>query len=236
MRTIMMLPLLVGLAVALPVLAEPLNYNQVSLRAEVQQKVNNDTLTVTLFAEDQDSDPAKLANRITTRLNQGLETARSNNAIRVSSGNRHTQPVYDEKRKNIIAWRERGEIRLEGTDFAAISSTMGELLGNLSLGGMHFSLSAASRSATENELMERAIEAFQQRADIATRSLGGNGYRIVNLNLNTQFMTPRPYMQSGRMMAMAADAEMATPAVEGGEADVTVSADGVIEVQLPQAR
>ena len=45
-------------------------------------------------------------------------------------------------------------------------------------------------------------------------------------------MTPRPYMQSGRMMAMAADMEMATPAVEGGEADVQVSADGVIEVQM----
>lgn len=236
MRTMMMLPLLAGLSVALPALAEPLNYNQVSLRAEVQQAVSNDTLTVTLFVEDQDTDPAKLANRITTRLNQGLETARGNSSIRVSSGNRHTQPVYDEKRKNISAWRERGEIRLEGTDFAAISSTMGELLGNLSLGDMQFSLSADSRSATENELIQRAIEAFRQRADIATRSLGGSGYRIVNLNLNTQFMTPRPYMQSGRMMAMAADVEAAAPAVEGGEADVSVSADGVIEVELPEGR
>lgn len=237
MRTTMtMLPLLAGLTIALPALADPLNYNQVSLRAEVQQSVSNDTLTVTLFAEDQDRDPAELANRITTRINQGLETARRNSNIRVSSGNRHTQPVYDEKRKNIIAWRERGEIRLEGSDFAAISATMGELLGNLGLAGMQFSLSPDSRSTTENELIQRAIEAFQQRADIATRSLGGNGYRIVNLNLNTQFMTPRPYMQSSRMMAMAADAEMAAPAVEGGEADVSVSADGVIEVQLPQGR
>ena len=233
MRPLLMLSLLAGLTCAGPVLADSLNYNQVSLRAEVQQSVNNDTLTVTLFTEDQDNDPAKLANRITTRLNQGLETARKNSKIRVSSGNRYSQPVYDEKRKNILAWRERGEIRLEGTDFAAISSTMGELLGELNLGGMQFSLSPASRSATEDELLKRAIEAFRQRADIATQGLGGNGYRIVQLNLNTQFMTPRPYMQSGRMLAMAADAEMTAPAVEGGEADVTVSADGTIEVQIP---
>lgn len=233
MRPYLMLPVLACLAYATPSLADTLNYNQVSLRAEVQQSVNNDTLTVTLFAEDQDSDPAKLANRITTRLNQGLETARKNSNIRVSSGNRYSQPVYDEKHKNILAWRERGEIRLEGTDFAAISSTMGDLLGDLSLGGMQFSLSPDSRSATEDELIKRAIEAFRQRADIATQGLGGSGYRIVQLNLNTQFMTPRPYMQSGRMMAMAADAEMAAPSVEGGEADVSVSADGTIEVQLP---
>lgn len=233
MRSFLMLPLLAGLTFAGQTLGEPLNYNQVSLRAEVQQSVNNDTLTVTLFAEDQHDDPAELANRITSRLNQGLETARKNSNIRVSSGNRYSQPVYDEKRKNILAWRERGEIRLEGTDFAAISSTMGDLLGELSLGSMQFSLSPNSRSATEDDLIKRAIEAFRQRADIATQGLGGSGYRIVQLNLNTQFMTPRPYMQSGRMMAMAANAEMAAPAVEGGEADVTVNADGVIEVQMP---
>lgn len=233
MRPLLTLPLLAGLAFAGPTVAEPLNYNQVSLRAQVQQSVNNDTLTVTLFTEDQDKDPAKLANRITTRLNQGLETARKNANIRVSSGSRSSQPVYDEKRKNIIAWRERGEIRLEGTHFAEISTTMGHLLGDLSLGGMQFSLSPDSRSNTENELIKLAIEAFRERADIATQSLGGNDYRIVQLNLNTQFMTPRPYMQSNRMMAMAADAEMAAPAVEGGEADVSVSADGIIEVQIP---
>lgn len=233
MRSFLMLPLLAGLTFAGHALADPLNYNQVSLRAEVQQSVNNDTLTVTLFVEDQDSDPAKLANRITTRLNQGLEAARKNSSIRVSSGNRYSQPVYDEKRKNVIAWRERGEISLSGSDFAAISGTMAQLLGNLSLGGMQFSLSPATRSTTEDELIKRAIEAFRQRADIATQGLGGNTYRIVHLNINTQFMTPRPYMQSGRMMAMAADAEMAAPAVEGGEADVQVSADGTIEVQMP---
>lgn len=233
MRSFMLLPLLAGLTFAGHSLADPLNYNQVSLRAEVQQSVNNDTLTVTLFTEEQDADPAKLANRITARLNQGLETARKNSNIRVSSGNRYSQPVYDEKRKNVLAWRERGEITLEGTDFAAISSTMSSLLGDLSLGGMQFGLSPATRGTTEDELIKQAIEAFRQRADIATQGLGGNSYRIVQLNLNTQFMTPRPYMQSGRMMAMPAVAEMAAPAVEGGQADVTVSADGTIEVQMP---
>ncbi|PRB84315.1 SIMPL domain-containing protein [Pseudomonas sp. MYb185] len=233
MRSFLILPLVASLAFAGQALAEPLNYNQVSLRAEVQQAVNNDTLTVTLFTEEQDTDPAKLANRITATLNKGLETARQNSSVKVSSGNRYSQPVYDEKRQNIVAWRERGEIRLEGTDFAQVSSVTGELLGALSLESMQFSLSPSSRSQTEDGLIKQAIEAFRSRADIATQGLGGNGYRIVQLNLNTQFMQPRPYLRSNKVMAMAADMEMATPAVEGGEADVTVSADGVIEVQVP---
>src|SRR5690606_32553093 len=117
-------------------------------------------------------------------------------------------------------------------DFASLSGTMDELLGDLALGHMQFSLSAASRSASEDELIKRPIAAFRQRADIATESRDGRAERIVPRNLHTHFLTPRPYTPTGRMMAMAADMEMATPAVEGGEADVQVSADGVIEVQM----
>ncbi len=232
MRPLYWLPLFAGLAFSAPVLSDSLNYNQISLRAEVQQSVNNDTLTVTLFTEEQDTDPAKLAKRVTATLNQGLQTARSNQQIRVSSGNRSSQPVYDEKREKIIAWRERGEIRLESTDFAQVSALTGDLLGKLSLGSMDFSLSSASRATTEDELIQQAIQAFKKRAKIATQTLGGSDYKIVQLNLNTQYMQPRPYLRSGKMMAMAADSAGA-PVVEGGEADVSVNADGIIEVVMP---
>lgn len=231
MRSLYLLPLLAGLSLGTPALAESLNYNQISLRAEVQQAVNNDTLTVTLFTEEQDTDPAKLAERITKKLNKGLETARANQQIKVASGNRYSQPVYNEKREKIIAWRERGEIRIEGTDFAQVSAVTGELLGDLNLDSMQFSLSSASRSKTEDELIGQAIEAFKKRAKIATQGIGGNDYKIVQLNLNTQYMQPRAYLRANKM-AMAADSAGA-PAVEGGEADVSVNADGVIEVVMP---
>lgn len=210
--------------------AEPLRYNQVSLHAQVEQSVNHDTMRVTLFTEAQDKDPAKLAEQITRKLNDALKIARAQDKVEVSSGNRSSQPVYDEKRENIIGWRERGEIVIEGGDFAAISSLTGELLGDLSLADMQFSLSADSRNSTEDTLVADAIEAFKERANIATRSLGGAGYKIVNLNLNTQFMQPMRY-RGQQKMALAADMEMSSPAVEGGQSDVTVSADGTIEVQ-----
>tara|TARA_R110000868_G_scaffold176548_4_gene414311 strand:+ start:1969 stop:2643 length:675 start_codon:yes stop_codon:yes gene_type:complete len=210
--------------------AEPMRYNQVSLHAQVEQSVNHDTMRVTLFTEAQDKDPARLAEQITRTLNDGLKAARAQDKVEVSSGNRSSQPVYDEKRENIIGWRERGEIIIEGSDFAAISTLTGELLGDLSLADMQFSLSAESRSSTEDTLVADAIEAFKSRANIVTRSLGGAGYKIVNLNLNTQFMQPMRY-RGQQKMAMAADMEMSSPEVEGGQSDVTVSADGTIEVQ-----
>lgn len=206
-------------------------YNQVSLRAEVQQAVSHDTLTVRMYAEAQGEDAGELARRITQRLNDSLQRARQTPDVQVSSGPRSSEPVYDEKREKIIGWRERGEIVLESTDFAALSTLTGELMSELSLADMQFSLSPAARRDTENKLMREAIAAFQARAEIATESLGGSGYRLVNLNLDTQFMQPMAYR--GARMASMADKESATPSVEGGQADVTLNANGTIEVTMP---
>ncbi len=234
MRLVFIAPVCVGLGLALTatsLLAQEPRYNQVSLRAEVQKAVSHDTLQVRLYAEDQDKDAGKLAGRITARLNKALDVARQTEGVSVSSGNRSSQPVYDEKGEKIVAWRERGDILLESTDFASLSTLTGQLLGELNLDDMQFSLSPENRRSTEDELIREAIEAFKARADIATRSLGGSDYKIVNLNLNSQFMQPPIYR--GAKVAMMADAESASPSVEGGQADVTVSADGIIEVNLP---
>lgn len=234
MRLPFIAPVCVGLGLALTatsLLAQEPRYNQVSLRAEVQKAVSHDTLQVRLYAEDQDKDAGKLAGRITARLNKALDVARQTEGVSVSSGNRSSQPVYDEKGEKIVAWRERGDILLESTDFASLSTLTGQLLGELNLDDMQFSLSPENRRSTEEELIREAIEAFKARADIATRSLGGSDYKIVNLNLNSQFMQPPIYR--GAKVAMMADAESASPSVEGGQADVTVSADGIIEVNLP---
>lgn len=212
-------------------IAEQPRYNQIALRAEVQQAVSHDILQVRLYAEDQHKDAAVLAKRITEQLNSGLETARENSDIKVSSGNRSSHPVYDEKRERIVAWRERGEIILESSDFAALSTLTGRLLNDLKLGSMQFSLSPVGRQQTEDQLIAEAITAFKARADIATSSLGGTGYKIVHLNLNSQFMPPP--MFRGAKVAMMAESDSIAPSVEGGQADVTVSADGVIEVDMP---
>ena len=68
---------------------------------------------------------------------------------------------------------------------------------------------------------------------MATDALGGKGYKIVNLNLNTNGY-PQPYMRSEMMMKAAAPAmdSAPTPEVEAGTSEVSMSADGVIEVQM----
>ena len=61
-RSAALLALTVGSVASLPALAaDELHYNQISLRAEVSTEVARDQMIVTLYTEEQNTDPAKLA-------------------------------------------------------------------------------------------------------------------------------------------------------------------------------
>ena len=215
------------------VLADEARYNQVALRAEVSQEVAHDQMQVNLYSEAQHKDPAKLAAEITQTLNQALTQARASQGVTVSLGSRNSYPVYDNDSRKIIAWRERAELRLESADFAALSQLTGQLLQQLKMGGMSFSIASATQKKTEDALLQDAINAFKARAQLATSALGGKDYKLVSLSLNGGgFQAPMP-MRMNAMKGMAMAEAAPTPEIEGGSSQVNVTADGVIEVQLP---
>lgn len=216
------------------VMAEDVHYNQVSVRAEVNQEVQRDLMTVTVYTESQNTDPAKLAAEVTDTLNKALGQARQVKEVTIRQGSRNSYPIYDDKGQKITGWRERAELRLESPNFAALSKLTGELLGSdMKMGGMDFSISNPARKASEDTLLKNAVTAFKARAQLVTEALGGSGYKVVNLNLNTSGY-PQPYMRAPVMMMKAARADAApTPDVEAGTSQVSVTADGTIEVAIP---
>ncbi|MBD0702225.1 SIMPL domain-containing protein [Pseudomonas sp. PSB1] len=228
-----LLALSLGTVASLPALAaDELHYNQISLRAEASQEVARDLMIVTLYTEEQNTDPAKLAAAVTTTLNKAIGQAKQVKDITLRQGSRNSYPVYDNKGQKITGWRERAELRLESADFAALSKLTGELLTDLKMGGMDFTISTATRQTSEDALLKDAVNAFKARAQLATEALGGKGYKIVNLNLNSNGY-PQPYMRPQMMMKAAPmDAESVTPEVEAGTSKVNMTADGVVEVLM----
>jgi predicted secreted protein len=213
--------------------AEEARYNQIALRAEVNQEIAHDLMHVTLYSEAQDSDPAALAAQISNTLNAGIAQARKAKGVSVAMGSRHSYPVYDDKGQQITAWRERAELRLESADFSALSTLTGEMLQTMKMGGMNFSIANATRKTHEDTLLKEAVAAFKARAQLATDALGGSGYKLVNLSLNSGgFQPPMPMRMSAMKGAERMDATV-TPDIEAGTSQVTINADGVIEVQMP---
>ena len=232
-RTAAVLTLTLGAFASLPALAEGINYNQVSLRAEASQEVPRDLMIVTLYTEAQNSDSAKLAAEITTTMNNALNQAKQIKEVTLRQGSRNSFPIYDNKTQKITGWRERAELRLESTDFAALSKLTGELMQTLKMGNMQFTVANATRKTSEDALLKDAVNAFKARAQLTTDALGGKGYKIVSLNLNSNGY-PQPYMRAAMMMKAAAPAmdSAPTPEIEAGTSEVSMSADGVIEVQM----
>jgi len=211
--------------------ADEARYNQVSLRAEVSREIPRDRMQVMLYTESQGQDPAALANETTKTLNAALEQARKVSGVSVSLGSRNTYPIYEDQGRAINGWRERGELRLESADFAALSKLTGELLGTLKMGNLQFTIADGTRKQQEDALFKDAVAAFKARAQLATEALGGTGYRIVNLDLGTSG-APQP-LPMLRMSAMKAASDAVTPDVAPGTTTVEVTAGGTIEVLMP---
>ncbi len=212
--------------------ADTLHYNQISLRAEVSQEVAHDLMQVTLYSEAQDNDPAKLAAGISESLNQAIARARQSKGVQVSLGSRHSYPVYSDNGQRISAWRERAELRLESAKFAELSELTGELLKQLKMGGMSFSIADSTRQDSEDALIKNAVEAFKARAQLTSEALGGSGYKLVSLNFTSGFQPPMP-VRMAAMKSMAMSDAAPAPEIEAGSSKVALSADGVIEVQMP---
>jgi predicted secreted protein len=217
-------------ALSIPALADAPRYNQVSLHAEATREVSRDLMSVTLFSEAQDTDPARLAETVTKSLNEALAKAREAKGVTIRQGSRNSSPVYDEKGQAITAWRERAEVRLESQDFPALANLTGELQKSLKLASMDFSIATATRQQSEDALIKDAIAAFKARAEIARQAMGAQSYKIVNLSLNSSG-APQPYLRAPMMMK-AARSDAVTPDVEAGTTEVTVSADGTVELQV----
>ena len=120
---------------------------------------------------------------------------------------------------------------MQSSDFASLSRLTADLLGTLKMGGMTFTVADETRKKSEDALLKEAVNAFKARAQLATDALGGSGYKLVNLNLITNNATgPMPMM---RMKTMAYAESAPSQDIEAGTSAVSITADGVIEVQTP---
>ncbi len=63
-------------------------------------------------------------------MNKALDQARQVKDVTLRQGSRNSYPIYDSKDQKITGWRRRAELRLESSDFAALSKLTGELLGD----------------------------------------------------------------------------------------------------------
>jgi predicted secreted protein len=200
----------------------------VTLSASATASVPNDRMHASLRAEADNADAAAAAVVVNTRMAKALARARAVAGVEASTTGYSSFQVTD--KAQVTRWRVAQTLKLEGSDFTALSALISQLQGDggLVVDGTQFSVSDASRKKAEDGLTQQAIKSWQARAAEAARGFGFDGWRVGNVAIQTgESFHPQPVMR-----AMAFDAKAAPPvAVEAGNSDitVTVSGDAILE-------
>ncbi len=206
-----------------------MDYNLINLDAEATKTIQNDLGFATLFVEISDADPARLAERVSATLSGALKQAKAVSSVKVETGGQQSYPVYNAKNR-LEAWRARAELRLEGRDFAALSSLVGKLQASMQLDGLNFSVSPSARKSTTDELIAEALAAFRSRSELVAKSLGGKSYKVVSINIGQGGGRPMPVYKAMRAEVAAAPAMMDAP-LEAGQSQLQVTVSGTIQVE-----
>ena len=202
---------------------------QVSLQAQAESEVDNDTMRAVLYTEAEDASAAKAADTPNKTLGEAVRTAKAQAGVKVRSGSYQTFPLYD-KQNRISRWRVRAEISLESPDFKGMAALLAKLQTTMNLGGVEFFASDEARRRIESELTTDAIEDFRRRADVAAKALGAKSYRIRDLAIAADAggpPMPRPMLQA---RAGAAMSEVAPAPIEAGSSRMGVQVTGTVSL------
>lgn len=200
------------------------------LEAHATKEVDQDTVHITMSAEEQGADAATVSRNLTQKANNAMAKAKTQNAVQVQTGNVSLYPTTNRDGK-ITAWRGRTELQLKSKDFGAASRLASEISGQMQMDGVSFSLSREAQEKTQAELTNQAIQAFRDQAQSNATAFGYKSFTIrqVQVGANAPIML-RMYAMKAAPMAASADA--APPMqLEGGKTQVTVTVSGTVQMK-----
>jgi predicted secreted protein len=157
----------------------------VTLEAGVQREVNLDVMQAVLSVEADDNNLARLADTMRQKLEWGVRLARESPYIEVEVREYRTYPIYDRYDPYRFShWWATQEVLLKSKDFAALNRVLGNLQGKLLVRSVTFTLSPEAQREAENGLLDEALRAFKDRAQLVQKGLNAANYRILTLEIH----------------------------------------------------
>ena len=205
------------------------SYNRVHLSVSASSELENNQLTVRLVARAEAKTAAKAAAKVNEKMQWALSKLDSEQNIASKTLNYRTFPKYNHQ--EISGWQGEQGLELESSKIETLTAITSELQGGLDVVNMKYHSSTQARRLEENRLIEEAIVAFNQRADLIRKQLGAKNFHIVKLQIDSQDRyqnLPRSATMSARTTAAEQDTQTA---VRAGTQTVIVNINGEIELE-----
>lgn len=196
---------------------------QIELSVDGSRQAANDLASAVLFAEASAPRASEAARTVNLSMADAIRRCRDASSMVCRSGSTSTYPVHG-KTGRIEGWRVRSELLVESTNIAGFSDFIGRLQETLSVSHVGLRPAAATRKQAEDAAIVETLAAFRARASLIADAMG-KPYRITRLNVASHANVPMPVMRTMMMKAEAAPLP-----VEAGEATVSVTISGQIEL------
>lgn len=206
-------------------------YDIYQLSASAEIDVPNDLMTVTMVAQATGVDAAELANTINASMGWAVSKLKPFTTIETQTLDYQTRPQYERNGSRIKGWVASQSIRLETDNFQQAGKAIQLLQERLQVQGMQMSAKPETRKRAEEQLMNKALSHFKDRALLVQTNMGAPAYRIMNLSIDANGASQwRPQNDNYR----GATAEMSVtsaPSIEAGTSSVIVHVNGKIQLE-----
>lgn len=205
---------------------ENLNYHLVTLQAQAADTVDNDLLAVTMTAVAEANTAAEAAATVNETMVRAAALIGEVDDISYQTMNYQTTPRH--QNRAIIGWSVSQQISLKSKDIEALTALVGKLQKLLNVSAMQFEVSPERRKKAHDRLITEALTAFSEKARLVTVALGAKDFRLVNLTIDEDGITPLR-RDFGMEMALS---RAAAPEVAAGESRVSVTVRGNIQLSF----
>lgn len=196
---------------------------QIEISVDGTRQASNDLANAVLFAEAGAARASEAARSVNASMADAIKRCRENSSMVCRTGSTSTHPSYG-KNGRIEGWRVRSELLVESANIAGFSDFIGRLQETLSVSHVGLRPSASTRKQAEDAAIIDTLAAFRARAALIADAMG-KPYRITRLNVAAHANVPMPVMRTMMMKAEAAPLP-----IEAGEATVSVTISGQIEL------
>ncbi len=210
--------------------SEP-QYDVYSLSSEASAEVPNDLMIANLVVQQEDADPARLAEKVNATMSWATEQLRAFDTLKISTRDYQTYPRYDTSQvRRLIGWRATQSLQLETEDFGAAGKAIQILQEKLQVKGIRHMAKESTRREASDALIGEALDAFKARAELVQQNMGATSYRVLDVNIQTGESSAPMFTARAEMADMARSAVAAEPALEAGTSRVNVQVFGRVQL------
>lgn len=177
-------------------------------------QVQNDTLTMTFFTEEQGSNLEPIQRKNMTQLNETMKNLKAK-GLEVGLIGQQVFPTYNQNGRVISLWNYRANFYVKSTDFTLMNAALPELLKLYKIENTSYSASSKLRASVTEELKKSALKAVLQEAQKTAELIGAQKISVHEFNFSPEFSDNMP----APMVRMSAMAEKSTMISADGAGD-----------------